>query len=412
MERIAAIWAEIHPREILRFVLGELRPKGKVLTPFNVITAPIMLTGLALIAYRLVMGLGAVTNLSQEYPWGIWIGFEVMVGVAFAGGAYVLCFAVHILRAEKYHPILRATVLNGFLAYAFYATAILLDIGRWWNIFNPIIGNYFGFNSILFLVSWHFLLYTATLFLEFSPAAAEWLGLRRVRKVLVGLTLVSVVFGVMLSTGHQSGLGALFLMAKGKLHPLWYNQLIPVLFFVSSIFAGLAMVIFEGSISHRVFHKQLNKSQTDGFPAILIGLGKACAVAMFVYLFLHLALLIHGGNAHLLATPMGLWYLLEVVGLVAVPCLLFAVGVRRQSLTLIKVAAVLALLGIIISRLNYSVIAFKWYLPWAERYVPTWMEVVITLTIVFGEIWAFRWIVLRMPIMRVPPSWTKNNEAE
>ncbi len=166
------------------FIRSELKPKGKIFTPFNVISLPIILLGAILIVYRLAKGLGAVTNLSQEFPWGIWIGFDVMVGVAFAGGAYILTFVVYILRTDKYHPVVRATVLNGFLAYVFYAGAIFLDLGRWWNIVNPILGNKFGVNSVLFLVSWHFMLYMISLFIEFSPVVAEWLGLRRIRKSL------------------------------------------------------------------------------------------------------------------------------------------------------------------------------------------------------------------------------------
>lgn len=140
-------------RETVRFLLSELKPKGKMLTPFNVITGGIILSGLVMIAVRFAYGLGAVSNLSQNYPWGIWIGFDVVTGVAFAGGAYVLCFVVHILKVKKFEPIVRVTVLNGFLAYVFYAGALLLDLGRPWNVINPIIGNSFGLSSVLFLVA-------------------------------------------------------------------------------------------------------------------------------------------------------------------------------------------------------------------------------------------------------------------
>src|SRR4030043_1683100 len=180
------------------FIRRELKPKGKIFTTFNVISLPIILLGAVLIVFRLVKGLGSVTNLSKEFPWGIWIGFDVMVGVAFAGGAYILTFVVYILRTEKYHPVVRATVLNGFLAYVFYAGAIFLDLGRWWNIVNPIFGNKFGVNSVLFLVAWHFLLYMIAEFIEFSPAIAEWLGLRKKRKVLGSLTTGALIVGIAL----------------------------------------------------------------------------------------------------------------------------------------------------------------------------------------------------------------------
>jgi len=398
-------------RDFWVFLRSELKPKGKIFTPFNVISLPIILLGGALIVYRLVKGLGAVTNLSQEFPWGIWIGFDVMVGVAFAGGAYILTFVVYILRSEKYHPVVRATVLNGFLAYVFYAGAILLDLGRWWNIINPVIGNKFGVNSVLFLVSWHFLLYMISLFIEFSPAVAEWLGFKRVRKILASLTVGAVIFGIALSTLHQSGLGALFLMAKDKIHPLWYTQFIPVLFFTSSIFAGLSMVIFEGSISHKVFSHQIDQKHQKSFNQIVIGLGKACAGALFVYFFMKVLIFIHGKHWAYLATPMGYWYLVELFGLVLLPCVLFLRGVRFENLSVIRVAAILSMLGIIINRLNISVIAYKWYVPWSQRYFPSWMEIVITMAIILAEVWVFRWIVNRMPVIQESPEWAREEKT-
>ena len=398
-------------KDFLVFIREELRPKGKIFTPFNVITLPIILLGLVLIVIRLAKGLGSVTNLSQDFPWGIWIGFDVMVGVAFAGGAYILTFVVYILRSEKYHPVVRATVLNGFLAYVFYAGAILLDLGRWWNIINPIFGNKFGVNSVLFLVSWHFLLYMISLFIEFSPAVAEWLGFKRVRKILASLTLGAVVFGIALSTLHQSGLGALLMMAKDKIHPLWYTEFIPVFFFVSSIFAGLSMVIFEGTISHRVFADQIDHEHHESYNSILIGLGKACAGALFVYFFMKILLLIHGKQWALLATPMGTWYLVELIGLVLLPCVLFLHGVRYQNVTVIRMGAILSMVGIIVNRLNYTVIAYKWYVPLSQRYIPSWGEITITLAIILTEVWVFRWIANRMPVFRESPAWVTEEQT-
>jgi len=140
-------------------------------------------------------------------------------------------------------------------------------------------------------------------------------------------------------------------------------------------------------------------------------LGKACAGAMFVYFFMKLLILIHGNGWSFLLTPMGYWYLFEVIGLVMIPCLMFLRGVRNRNLKVIRIAAVLTMIGIIINRLNYSIIAFKWYVPLSERYIPSWMEIVITLAILFGEIWVFRWIVNRMPVLREPPEWVVEEEA-
>ncbi len=384
-------------RRFARFLAGEMKPRGRLLTPFNVITIVIMVVAAVILYIRFTQGLGSVTNLSQDVPWGLWIGFDVITGVAFAGGAYVLTFMVYILNVEKYQPIVRATVLNGFLAYVFYAGALLLDLGRPWNVINPIIGNSFGVSSVLFLVAWHFLLYMTAELLEFAPAIAEWAGWPRLRRWLNRLTLGAVIFGITLSTLHQSGLGALYMMARDKVHPLWYSEFIPIMFFVSSIFAGLSMVIFEGSITHRVFHHRVGRDLERSHDGIVQGLARICAGTLFVYLFLQLLVFVHGQKWEYLTTGWGTWYLLEVIGFVALPSWLFLHGVARKSSRVIRTAAALTLVGIVLNRLNISVIAFKWYLP--VRYVPSWQEIVVTLAVLSAEIWVFRWVVNRMPVL-------------
>ena len=392
---------------VVKFMLSTLRPHGKIFTPFNIISIPIITLGIALIVIRFVKGLGAITNLTQEVPWGLWIGFDVVTGVAFAGGAYVVTFMVYILNIEKYKPIVRITVLNGFLAYVFYAGALLLDLGKPWNVINPIIGNSFGVSSVLFLVAWHFLLYMIAELIEFSPAIAEWLGARKARKILSWMTLGAVIFGITLSTLHQSGLGALYLMAKEKIHPLWYSEFIPILFFVSSIFAGLSMVIFEGSISQRVFSDQISEKNHKGHDGIIHGLSKICAFTLMIYFFLHIVVFVHGKNWSYLGSRMGAWYLVEMIGFVIVPMILYFISYKTRNINLVKISALVTMLGIILNRLNVTVIAFKWDAP--THYVPSWQEIVVTLTVLSVEIWIFRWVVRRLPVLRESPSWAKDD---
>ncbi len=388
------------------FLVNELKPKGKIFTPFNLISAPIVILGVVLIVIRFINGLGAVSNLTQETPWGLWKGFNVVTGVAFAGGAYVITFMVYILNLKQYHSVVRVTVLNGFLAYVFYAGALILDLGKPWNIINPIIGNNFGVSSVLFLIAWHFLLYMIAQLIEFSPAIAEWLGARRARKILSGMTLGAVIFGITLSTLHQSGLGALFLMAREKIHPLWYSEFIPILFFISRIFAGLSMVIFEGSISYRVFSDQIDETKQNKRYDIVHSLAKICTLAMFIYFFLQIVNFVHGKNYEYLNTRMGYWFLVEMIGFVLLPMALFFYSYRKRNILLIKVAAIVTMLGIVINRLNVSIIGYNW--DSVNQYYPSWMEFVVSLTIIIVEIWVFRWVIRRMPVLREPPSWVKN----
>lgn len=379
------------------FILEELRPRRPFVTPFNVISILVIIVGLVILVIRFAQGLGSVTNLNQEFPWGFWIGFDVVTGVALAGGAYVITFVVYVMRVESYHAVVRVTVLNGFLAYVFYAGALVLDLGRPWNIINPIIGNSFGYNSVLFLVSWHFLLYMTAELIEFFPAIAEWLDARRLGRFMRALTVGASIFGIALSTLHQSGLGALFLMAKGKIHPLWYTEFIPVLFFVSSIFAGLSMIIVEGTISHRVLKDHMDAEHRE-FDRLIFGFARAAAIVMFAYYFFKALVFIHEHHWNLMGDFWGYWYLVEIVGLTLVPCFMFAYGARHHSLGIVRAAAVLALTGVVVNRLNVSVIAFNWFVP--DHYYPSWQEIVVTLMVVFAEIWVFRWVVSRMPVLR------------
>jgi Ni/Fe-hydrogenase subunit HybB-like protein len=384
--------------DFFHFLLEELKPRGKWLTPFNVISIPVILTGVVIVIYRFIFGLGAVTNLSQDFPWGFWLGFDVVTGVALAAGAYVITFVVYVMKVEKYAPIVRVTILNGLLAYIFYAGALVFDIGRPWNAFNPYIGNSFGFSSIMFLICWHFLLYMVAAFVEFSPVIAEWAHWEKARKFLKGMTLVTVILGITLSLLHQSGLGGLFLMAKPKIHPLWWSEFIPILFFVSSIYAGLAMIIFEGTITHRVFSALIPPEMHHSHDDIVFGLAKGAAIVMFFYYFLKALLFIHDKQWALINDVWGYWYLVEVLGFVLVPAIMFAFGFKHRSLNIVKVAAVMAILGIVMNRLNVSIIAFRWY---AEvHYIPSWQEIMVTLMIIFSEIWIFRWFVTRMPVFK------------
>lgn len=385
-----------------KFIIRELKPKGKIITPFNVISGITILVAMVILVIRFTYGLGSVIHASQELPWGLWINFNVITGVAFAGGAFVVTFMVYILGMEKYRPIVRATVLYALLAYMFYAGALLLDLGRPWKVINPIIGNSFGISSVLFLVAWHFILYMGALFIEFCPTITEWTGHTRQRKFFISLTLGVVIFGIALSTLHQSGLGALFLMAKPKIHPLWYSEFIPILFFISSIFAGLSLVIIIETINQRVFRHNMSVEHKSSHTNIVLSLARTCAVTIFVYFFMVILVFLHGKNYQFINSPWGYWYLVELIGFVLVPCLFFIYGYRHRNLIVVRTAAVMAIIGIILNRMNISTIAFQWYDK--TVHYPTWMEIVVSIAVIFVQILVFRWIIRRMPVYTKSPT--------
>jgi Ni/Fe-hydrogenase subunit HybB-like protein len=233
----------------------------------------------------------------------------------------------------------------------------------------------------------------------------EWLGLKRARNLVVRLTLLLTIFGVVLSTLHQSSLGALFLIAPSKVHPLWYSIYLPVYFFVSSIIAGLSMVIFESSLSHRYFKDKMDPEHLAEKDTVALGFGKAAALVLAGYFTIKVIGIATDNNWHHLTTGYGAWYLVELLGFVALPCFLYAVGVRDRNLTLIKWTAVWTVLGIILNRFNVSMIAFNYHLPSSERYFPSWMEIGISIFIVTIGLIMFRFIVTRMPIFYAHPKY-------
>jgi Ni/Fe-hydrogenase subunit HybB-like protein len=274
------------------------------ITPFNIIAGLIVIMGLVLTAIRFTGGLAATTNLSDYNPWGLWIGFDLLVGVALAAGGYVTSAAVYLFGMKKYHAAVRPAILTGFLGYALVVLALHYDVGRPWRLPYPFIVQP-GTTSLLFEVGACVALYLMVLFVEFTPAPLEWLGFKRARNLVVKLTLLLTVFGVVLSTLHQSSLGALFLIAPSKLHPLWYSPYLPVYFFVSSIIAGLSMVIFESTLSFRFFKHKMDESHSAEKDTIALGFGKAASFVLAGYFIIKVIGISAGNHWHFLSTNYG-----------------------------------------------------------------------------------------------------------
>ena len=379
-----------------------------LLVPFNLLALLVLCVGIPLTWIRFTQGLGAVTNLSDNYPWGLWIGFDVLCGVTLAAGGFVIASVVHIFKLKDYYPIVRPAILTGFLGYFFVVVGLLYDLGQPLRLPYPVFVT-FGVTSVMFLVAWHVFLYLTVQFIEFSPAIFEWLGWNKARRVALKLTIAATVLGVILSTLHQSSLGALFLIAPSKLHPLWYSSYLPIYFFISSIIAGLSMVIFEGALAHRFYAHKMDPVHLEEKDEVALGFGKAASFVLAGYFIIKVIGISAGNHWHLLGTGYGIWYLVELLGFVGLPCFLYAVGVREKNLVLIRWAAVLTVIGVVLNRLNISLIAFNWHLPSSERYFPHWMEIVISAFIVTIGLVAYRFIVSRMPIFYEHPDYKESH---
>lgn len=374
----------------------------------NVVTGIIFLLGVWLTYLRFTGGLGAVTNLDNNSPWGIWIGFDLLCGVALAAGGYTTAAAVEIFGMKKYHAALRPAILTGFLGYSMVVLALVYDVGRPWRLPYPFFVSQ-GVTSVMFEVGACVLLYLTVLFLEFSPIALEWLGAKKLRRVVVRLTLLLTVLGVVLSTLHQSSLGALFLIAPSKLHPLWYSPYLPVFFFVSSIAAGLSMVIFEGTLARRNYGDKMDEHHRQSADQIALGFGKAASMVLAAYFTIKVFGVALDNNWYLLGTGYGVWFLVEILGFILLPALLFAVGVRENNVKLIRWTAFLTVMGIVVNRLNVVWICFNWQLPWEARYVPHWMEIGISVFVITVGLSIYRFIVTRMPVFYEHPDFRETH---
>lgn len=376
-----------------------------LITPFNLVAATILAFGIPLIVLRFTQGLASVTHASNEYPWSILLGWGLFSGVPLSATGYIMATAVYIFGFRKYHPLVRLGVLTGFMGYLFAVIYLLIDIGRPWRIYYPMAVS-FGPTSVLFLVAWHVALYLTVQLLEFSPAILEWLHSRRVRKWAVMITVAMTIAGVILSTLHQSALGALFLLAPGKVHPLWYSSFLPVLFFMSSIYAGLAMVIAVSTVFAKYLPGRAGEEFLDTLDPMTVGLGKGAAVALFVYFALKWIGVAHDNHWELLATPQGSWFLAEILLFVLAPGILLATAVKKNSARLVRFGAFWAIAGTILNRLNVSLVMFNWNLPGhLHHLIPPLREVGIVLTVATIHIILFRWIVNRMPVLREHPDY-------
>jgi Ni/Fe-hydrogenase subunit HybB-like protein len=337
---------------------------------------------------RVVYGLGGSTNLSDKFPWGIWIGFDILCGVGFAAGGFTLAATVHIFNLKRFEPIVRPAILTAFLGYVLVVMALLFDLGRPYRIWHPLV--MWNPHSVMFEVGWCVTLYTTVLALEFLPVVLERFGLVRPLKWMRISLIPLVIAGVILSTLHQSSLGSLYLIVPNKLHPLWYSPLLPVLFYISAICAGLAMTIFESWHSSKAFGRSLEIS-------LLARLARVLAVLLLFYLVMRFLDVAQRGALKLVLEPRIESYLfgLEISLMLLPMLLLFRQHVRRNPWALYA-CSVMVVFGFMTHRLNVSITGME--AGSGTQYMPKWTEVAVTLSIVALGFAIFRFAAKYLPI--------------
>lgn len=350
---------------------------------------------------RFIFGLGVTTNLTDNTPWGFWIGFDVMGGVALAGGGFVLAAFNYIFHKHAFHPVTRAAILTAFLGYIAVAVGLLFDLGLPWNIWHALI--YWNPHSPLFEVAWCVMLYLTVLFMEFIPVVLEKYPsipfLKKIHDALVKVKIPLVILGIMLSTLHQSSLGSLFLAMPYRLHPLWYTPIIPIFFFISAIGLGLMMVMVESSVSH-YFYKR-NPETT-----ILRKLSKAAIWVLGIYgITRFIDIWARGADVFLFDGSTAMWlYWIEFGMSALIPIIIFSVSKFRESNTTLFIGALIGVFGVVFNRLNVGGITHLNNLGgMGSFYFPSWMELAVSAGVVAGAMLVFFYFVENYKVWEKPP---------
>lgn len=349
----------------------------------------LLVLGFFVLAVRFTRGLGAVTNLSDRFPWGLWVGFDILCGVGLAAGGFAITTAVHVLNLKRFEPIVRPAVLTAFLGYALVVAALLVDVGRPWNLWHPLV--MWNPRSVMFEVSWCVTLYLTVLALESAAMLFERLRWTRAARIQRAATVPLVVAGAVLSTLHQSSLGAFYLIMPGKLHALWYTPWLPYLFFLSAVAAGLGMVIVESRLSSKAFGRSLEMP-------LVAAVGRTLAVVLVLYGSLRaLDLARRGALADALAgTRESAFFALELGLGVLLPLALLALPRVRRNARALYAAGLLVVAGFVVNRLNVSVTGLEGAL--GGHYVPAAGEVIVTLMLVAAGFGLFALAVKHLPV--------------
>ena len=364
--------------------------------PVNWLLLIIFSVGLPLLLQRYIFGLASVTHASNDYPWGLFLGFGLFGMVPLSASGFLLGTTVTLFGRQDFHPIERLALLNGLLGYFFAVVYLEVDLGMPWRLAYPMFVS-FGPAAVLFLVAWHVATYLSVQIAEVLPALFEWLGKPtlkiHIKRIALGLTIA----GIILSTLHQGALGALFTYAPTKLHPLWLSAEFQWIHFLcSAIFGGLAMVIVSSTLINRYMHWRCGEAFKNSVDGITLGLAKGASYAMITYLVIKLVAIAHDNEWEYLLTGWGLYYFLEIGLGVVLPMILFARGVRNSKVQPVRIAAFITVLGIIWNRLNTSIYCFNYQL---YQEIPHWKEVWLTITLYALYFVIYRFIIYRLPIV-------------
>lgn len=363
------------------------------LTMWRVIATVLITAGVIAAILRFKLGLGATTNLSDQFPWGLWIGFDFL-GIGLAASGFTIVAAVHIFHAKEYEPIVRPAILTAFIGYILVVLVLVIDLGRPTHFWHPLV--MWNPHSVMFEITWCVILYTTVLSLEFAPIVAEKFGLHAHIQWLHTFSLPFMIGGVLLSTLHQSSFGSLYLIVPNRLHAFWYSPLLPVLFFISCLASGLAMIIVETMVLSRTRKEILH-------PRLLAHLAKIIAVVLAVYLVVRFQDLFSRGafKGQALFGYHSLAFYAEILIGFVIPFVMLLSDRIRHSRRGLYTATLMVLAGFAANRMNTAITGLE---SWPARtYFPSLLEILITLGIAAVGFSAFNLLAKFLPIFEGGP---------
>jgi Ni/Fe-hydrogenase subunit HybB-like protein len=361
------------------------------LSPLRKAGLAVLVAGAASAGFRLVFGLGAATNLSDGYPWGLWISFDVLSGVALAAGGFTISAAVYVFNLKRFQPLLRPAKLSAFVGYVMVVLGLFFDLGQPWRIWHPMV--MWNPRSVLFEVSWCVMLYTSVLAADVLIMVLEAMRRQRAAEVLKSAYVFLVVAGLILSTLHQSSLGALYLVLPQKMSDLWATKAVGPLFYASAVVAGLAVVVLESLVSARVHRREVDL-------AMLASLGKGLGTTLLVYFAMKVTDLYARGTSIWKLDGPHLLFFLELFGTVALPAALLSFPGVRGSRKGLLWSAGLAAFGVALNRFNVSLTGYAGYRGF--RYFPSFAELAVTGALVVLAVMVFDLGARYLPVYAEP----------
>ncbi len=365
---------------------------GKLLTkPFWVLLGLVMIAGLLLIK-RFLFGIGAVTNLSDGYPWGLWIVYDVLIGTALGCGGYSIALLVYIFNKGEYHPLVRTALMTSAFGYTLAGVSIFIDIGRYWQMHNIFLPWHQNFNSVMFEVAACIGAYVFVLWIEFSPTFLE--KKLETKRKLNKFMFLFIALGVLLPTMHQSSLGSLMIIAGEKLSPIWQTGWLPLLFLLSAITMGYAVVIFESLFAAVALKRPLNETP------ILGKLSGTMIPLLIIFLLLRFGDLAYRGQLGNVFNDgmLGFFFILENV-LFLIPVLMLLSKTNRMKATTLFWSAGSIVLAGALYRFDTFLVAFNPGVGY--HYFPSASEIMITVGIISIEILAYLIFVKKLPVLPV-----------